>query len=55
MTKERGLLQGIKALIHRHKNCRSGYQIIKIEDKTYMISANHEMFPLTDLRDSIFN
>jgi hypothetical protein len=54
ITTKNGLKKGIKALIHRFKNCRPGYQIIKVEKETYMISANHEMFPITDLRDSIF-
>lgn len=55
ITAEKGLLKGIKALIHRYKNCRPGYQIMTIDDETYMISANHEMFSIMDLRDSIFN
>lgn len=55
ITADKGLLKGIKALIHRYKNCRPGYHIMNVEDETYMISVNHEMFPLSDLRDSIFN
>lgn len=55
ITTEKGLLKGIKALIHRYKNCRSGYHIMNIENETYMISANHEMFPINDLRESIIN
>jgi len=55
ITAGKGLLKGIKALIHRYKNCRPGYQIMTIDDETYMISANHEMFPLSQLRQSLFS
>lgn len=53
ITKNNGLLRGYKALLYRMKNCRPEYQIINIENKTYIISANHEIFPMCDIRDSI--
>ncbi len=54
-TIEKGLLRGIKALIHRYKNCRPGYQIMNIDGEVHMISANHEMFPIRDLRETLIN
>ena len=54
-TQKKGLIKGIKALIIRIKNCRPGYNIIQIENQTYIITANNEMFQITEMREDILN
>ncbi len=54
ITLNNGLIKGIKALVYRYKNCRPGYQIVNVENETYMISVNREMFPIGDIKESIF-
>lgn len=55
ITKKQGLFRGIKALVYRYKNCRPGYQIITIDKEPYLITANHEIFPAAQIRDTLYN
>jgi len=43
-TQEQGLIQGLKALNFRYKNCRPGYQLMELDNEVIMISKNNMAF-----------
>lgn len=53
ITQKNGLLKGVNALCTRFKSCRPGYTIIDLDNKTYVITANHKMFALEEMRNDL--
>lgn len=43
-AKEQGLVKGLKAFWFRYQNCRSGYQLIPVENEIILISRNNVPF-----------
>ena len=44
ITKQQGLLSGIKALKFRMKNCNSKYHIIQLERKKILVTSTQSVF-----------
>ncbi len=55
ISKEQGMLKGVKALLFRWKHCRPGYYIINGEDGKLLISARNEVFDKNEIDKRIFN
>ncbi len=55
ITKEDGLLKGLKALRYRFKHCRPGYYIINSEEGKFLISARNHVFEAYKINDNILN
>lgn len=53
ITKQEGLIKGLKALKNRFENCRPGYSEIDIEDETYIITVNSNIYKLAEMRKDI--
>jgi len=53
ITKENGIIEGIKALNYRFKHCRSGYYIINGEAGELLISARNEVFDTNEINERI--
>ncbi len=53
VTKEDGLLKGLKALQYRFKHCRPGYYIINGKEGKLLISARNEVFKSTEINQQI--
>lgn len=43
-AKDQGLVKGLKALLFRYENCRSGYQLIPVENETILVSITNKVF-----------
>jgi len=54
VTKEEGLLKGIKSLNYRLKHCRPGYFIINGKEGMLLISAHNEVFDNNEISERIF-
>ncbi len=55
VTKDKGLISGLKALRFRIKNCNSEYAVIKIDNKPVLISASSKVFDESEINYSILN
>ncbi|MBM1105037.1 membrane protein insertion efficiency factor YidD [Aurantibacter crassamenti] len=53
ITKENGIIGGVKALYFRFKHCRSGYYIINGEAGKLLISARNEVFDTNEINERI--
>lgn len=53
IAKEESFTKGIKALLHRYRNCRGNYQIIPNNNKIILITAGNEMLQEDDIRESL--
>jgi len=53
ITKEDGLLKGLKALNCRFKDCRPGYYIINDKDGKLLISARNKVFKANKIKKEI--
>ncbi|AFL79710.1 hypothetical protein Aeqsu_0184 [Aequorivita sublithincola DSM 14238] len=52
-TKEKGIQDGLRALIFRINNCNNQYQIIEIGDEKIMLTKTNKIFPEKELSDFI--
>lgn len=55
ITKNEGLISGLKALKFRIRNCNSNYAIIKIDNKPVLISSSNKLFDESEINCSILN
>ncbi|WP_417558770.1 membrane protein insertion efficiency factor YidD [Mesoflavibacter zeaxanthinifaciens] len=55
ITKNEGLISGLKALRFRIRNCNSNYAIIKIDNKPVLISSSNKLFDESEINYSILN
>lgn len=53
LAKERGFIQGIKALWFRYKNCRSNYIITHTGEQTLLITSSHLVVQENEIRESL--
>lgn len=53
ITKNQGLLKGLQALKLRFKSCRTGYQIITINNEEFLLTVNHQLFKKSEMRDDL--
>ncbi|MEE9364090.1 MAG: membrane protein insertion efficiency factor YidD [Cellulophaga sp.] len=54
ITREKGILNGLKALNYRFKHCRPGYYIINGKNGKLLISARNEVFEVAEINKRIF-
>ena len=52
-TENEGFFKGFKALIERFNSCRPGYNIIDIDNITYVITTNNKMYALSEMRNDL--
>lgn len=53
ITKEDGLIEGLRAFHYRFKHCRSGYYIINGEAGEFLISARNEVFDTNEINEKV--
>jgi len=55
ISKEEGMIKGLKALRYRFKHCRSGYYIINGVDGKILITAHNEVFDTSEIAERLFD
>lgn len=53
ITSTQGFIKGLKALHTRFKNCRPGYQVITIHNEKFLVTANHQLFKESEIREDL--
>jgi uncharacterized protein len=55
ITENKGIINGLKALRFRSRNCNANYTIIKIGNKRVLVSSTNKVFDETMVNNLILN